>query len=611
MSFWSTKALIILGIGDSHESHACVIRDGAVVAAVAEERLTRLKADIGFPKLAIEEAMRLAGITTSDIDHVAIAGAKSNMFLRLYKRDAVFSVQDWVRQNRDFWRPRLLEGREVSEFEDFENFRHLVPDVENDPYYPVLDQLKNAPRTQWQEITRSIRAKVVADQIGIAQERIAFYRHEDCHIAYGHLSSPYEPNESAVFTIEGKGDDSTATVNRVSAGGEISPVWSADNVQLGRVYRMMTLLLGMKPLQHEYKVMGLAPYGSAYNGTATLELLSRMHTVSGYRITEAEKLPDLYYTIRDALEGERFDGIAWGLQQWTEQLLCDWIGQGLAELNMDNLVLSGGVAQNIKAMKAIAELDEVKQLWVPPIAGDGSLGIGAAWLAHMELCPDQPARPFSTVYMGTDCSRSDVERMLKSQDLQAEGFEAIADVSADRAAQWLDEGLILARCAGRMEFGQRALGNRSIIADPRRAEAVERINRKIKNRDFWMPFTPSVLAEHVNDVVVNPKQLYSPFMTMAFDLAPAWHGKLPAVIHPADHTVRPQMLRPEDNPGYHALISAFHDRTGVPLVLNTSFNLHGEPIARTPEDAMHILRNSDLDIVLFDDIAVARRLKAD
>ena len=599
--------MIILGIADSHESHACIVRDGKLVAAVAEERLSRVKADLGYPARAVDEAMRLAGVTAEEIDHVALAGFQANMFLRLYKRDALFSMKDWVRQNRDYWKPKLLEGAELDDFDDWEMFRNLPDNLEADPYYPAIARMRAAPRSEWPAIAQDVRMQAAADQLGLPREKIAFYRHEDCHAAYGFHSSPYAREDNAVFTIEGMGDDSTATVNRYSADGRIEHVWKSADVQLGRVYRMMTLLLGMKPLQHEYKVMGLAPYGTAYHGKSTLALLRQLHSVSGYEIREERKLPDLYYSIRDELEGERFDGLAWGLQAWTEELLVDWIEQGLKTLDLRSLVLSGGVAQNIKAMKSVAELPNVDRLWVPPIAGDGSLAVGAAWLAHHALRPDIPIQPFATVYLGNDCDRASTEAALKRENLAADGFEIVDQATPELAAGWLESGLIIARCAGRMEFGQRALGNRSILADPRRAEAVERINQKIKYRDFWMPFTPSVLDERVNSVVRNPKALLSPFMTMAFDLAPEWHGRLPAVIHPADNTVRPQMLKPEHNPGYHALISAFEASTGVPAVLNTSFNLHGEPIANGTGDALHILRNSDLDGVLFDGLAVMRR----
>ncbi|MEW5728886.1 MAG: carbamoyltransferase C-terminal domain-containing protein [Pseudomonadota bacterium] len=597
--------MIVLGISDSHEAHACIVRDGTVVAAIAEERLSRLKADTGYPRRSIDAVLAMAGVEPHQIDRVAFAGAKGSALQIINKLNATFSVQDWVAQNRKYWGPRLIDGAPLTAFDDFEMFKHVRgDDLANDPYLPFVERARNADPSTHHKIFNDLRREVVCGHLGIDPSAVCFYRHEDCHKVYGLFSAPERLDEALVLTMEGGGDDSSATVS-VFDNNRFEEKWSSNTVNAGRLYRLVTLLLGMKPGQHEYKVMGLAPYGTEYHGRRSLEFFRTLHKLRGIEILDTKTVPDLYISVRDALEGERFDGIAWALQTWLEELLCDWTEACLKEFGDRPVVLSGGVAQNIKACKALIDRPFVGQLWSGPIAGDGSLGIGAAWIATREMAPDLPLGLLETVYLGTEYGADVVARAVENSGV-ARDFTVKAKPSAADAARWLEEGKIVARYSGRMEFGQRALGNRSILADPRFPESVDHINRKIKYRDFWMPFTPSMRIEDAQEYLVNPKNIYSPFMTMAFDVKPQYVKSLSAAIHPADKTARPQMLKREINPGYYDLITAFKDRTGVGAVLNTSFNLHGDAIVETPDDAIDTFRRSELDVLLFDDVAVAR-----
>jgi len=597
--------LIVLGICDSHEGHACVVKDGVLLGAIAEERLSRLKSDMGYPRRAIDSVLATAGISPEEIDLVAMAGEKSNPLQRLYKLNASFSVADWIEQNRKYWGPRLLEGKPLTEWDDYELFKHKAGDgLTDDPYYSFVERAKEIGPDKYSDLFNDIRAETIFNHLGIARDKIVGYRHEDCHKIYGYYSAPFARERALVFTVEGMGDDSSATVSTID-GGKIEEHWRSNDVQLGRLYRYVTLLLGMKPNQHEFKVMGLAPYGTEYNGRRSLEFFRRINSVVGTEIHDNKVVKDLYYSVRDALEGERFDGLAWGLQTWLEEMLDEWIGNNCRAHGIDNVIFSGGVAQNIKACKLLTENADIRQFWAGPISGDGSLGIGAAWLATRDFTPELEIEGLPNVYLGSESDAATIDAAIQRRRLK-NGFQIIENPTSDDAAGWLERGLVLSRFSGRMEFGQRALGNRSILADPRDAKIVERINQKIKMRDFWMPFTPSMLADDADEMLVNPKKLYSPFMTMAFDLKPGVADKIPAAIHPADKTARPQMLRREANPAYYDLISAFKKRTGLGVVMNTSFNLHGEAIVESPDDAIDTLERSDLDVLLFDHVAVSR-----
>lgn len=597
--------MIILGISDSHEAHACIVRDGRLVAAIAEERLSRLKADMGYPKKSIDAVLAVSGLSAEDIDIVAFAGEKGHPFQRLYKMNALFKVKDWIRQCEKFWRPVLLEGRELTAWDDFELFRHLRgSELVDDPYFPFLERARGRDPNDYLNLFNVLRAETVEKHLGISPNKVLFYRHEDCHKAYGIYSSPQKLDRALILTAEGGGDDSSATFSTWRSNN-ITEHWASNAVNLGRLYRYVTLILGMQPGQHEYKVMGLAPYGTEYHGSRSRDFFDTLSKVDGTKILSTGVVKDLYYSVKDALEGERFDGIAWGLQTHLEEILRQWVENCIEETGITDVVFSGGIGQNIKACKYLIDQTSLTSLWAGPICGDGSLGIGAAWLASRALAPEIEIEGYSSIYLGTEYDRDAVTSSISRHQLAA-SFEIIECPTNQVIAEWLAGGAICARFSGRMEFGQRALGARSILADPRRWDSVERVNNKIKYRDFWMPFTPSMTIEQANSMIINPKGLYSPYMTMAFDLKSEWRDKIPAATHPADKSVRPQMLRRQDNTGYYDLMKAFGCLSGVECLMNTSFNLHGDSIVESPDDAIHTFLNSELDILLFDDVAISR-----
>jgi len=597
--------MIILGICDSHEAHACIVQDGQLLAAISEERLSRIKADMGYPVMAIERILKTVDISPQDIDIVAFAGASGNAFQRLYKPNAVFSVRDWISQCEKYWKPVLIDMKPLTPLDDFNMFKHLRGEsLKDDPYYSFIEKIKGKNPKEYSAIFNNLRKDVITQHLGISPDKIHFYRHEDCHKAYGYYSSPFSSDKSLVFIIEGGGDDSSANVSTMEMGN-ITEHWKSNSAHLGRLYRYVTLILGMLPAQHEYKVMGLAPYGTEYHGRRSLEVFRKINKVIGNEIHDNKVYPDLYYSIKDALEGERFDGIAWGLQTYIEEILTDWIANNCKSHGVNNVVISGGVAQNIKSCKKIMELPEVDRFWCGPVSGDGSLAVGAAWLASRQFDPHQNVKGIETIYLGTSYNDEEIEYAINKSNLRSD-YYTVDNPDSDLIAQWIDQGHVVARFSGAIEFGQRALGNRSILADPRKYKSVEHINNKIKYRDFWMPFTPSMHYEEAERLIVNPKGNYSPYMTMAFDLKPEYVDIIPAVIHPADKTIRPQMLKREDNPSYYDLISALKKCSGLGILLNTSFNLHGEPIVESPEDAVSTFIRSDLDVLLFDNIAVLR-----
>jgi carbamoyltransferase len=307
-----------------------------------------------------------------------------------------------------------------------------------------------------------------------------------------------------------------------------------------------------------------------------------------------------YGWLREKLEGHRFDAICAGVQLFVERRLAEWVRRAIRQTHIHKVALSGGIFMNVKANQAIAALPETDGLFVYPSCGDESNAMGAAYGLYRKLKkPSDPEiEPLGPIEWGPESCEADIERALQAG---GEGLivQQPADIAAYAAGR-LAQGEIVARFAGRAEFGARALGNRSILAHPGDPKAVRRINDQIKSRDFWMPFACSILKRRADDYLVNPKRIAAPYMMLTFPTT-ARSAEIEAGLHPYDRTCRPQIVDPEWNPEYHRLIEAFESLTGTGAVLNTSFNLHGEPIVNTPEEALDVLRRSGLRCLIVGD----------
>ena len=277
---------------------------------------------------------------------------------------------------------------------------------------------------------------------------------------------------------------------------------------------------------------------------------------------------------------------------FTENILTKWISAAISEFNESSIVFSGGISMNIKANQKISQIPGISKFFVSGGGTDLSLAIGACYL-ETEMSGSSPEY-LSTMYLGPieEYPNGIIEKL--SHKYKISKFDNIQKI-LDRIL----EGKIVATCLGRAEFGPRALGNRSILADPRKRENIEIINTKIKNRDFWMPFAPIVLSEYQDKIISNTKKIECPHMTIGFDTVNG-REKIPAAIHSADSTVRPMILKQDYNPKIWELVNLFYKKTGIPVLLNTSFNLHGEPLVESVTDAFSVFERSDLDVLWLD-----------
>ena len=287
--------------------------------------------------------------------------------------------------------------------------------------------------------------------------------------------------------------------------------------------------------------------------------------------------------------------------------MTDWIKYGIQHSGISNVIMSGGVAQNIKANKCISELQELDQLFIPPGPGDESLCIGAAWLQFLRKGGKVSDIPiYTNAYFGPSFTSKEIEIELEGIDLN--NFD-IKKVEVKEIAKLISTGEVIARLSkDPMEFGARALGNRSILADPRKQATINYINKLVKMRDFWMPFAPSILEERQNDYIVNPKNIDARYMAIGFESTLLAKNHLVAGLHPFDKTMRPQIVNPRDNYSFYSLIKEFENITGVGALLNTSFNIHGEPIVGSPGDAIDTFKRCGLKHLYIGDFLITKKI---
>lgn len=602
-SGWRTmvKKMNVIGINEGHNSSVCLITDGEVRFAMSEERLSRKKNEVGFPEKSLRLCMKNFGLAARDIEAVAIASIELSPTDTFCKRGCTFGIRDYIIENHEYWKPILIEGKNLNYFHDFLKRHREYDKSEGQPYdFSFLSQMD---ASGWSAGFREERVNNLVKNYGIPRDKIEFIDHHTAHAAYAYYASPIR-DDALVVTADGWGDGANASFG-IGDKGALEIIKKTRNNNLARLYRWATLILGMKPNEHEYKVMGLAPYSKHYLMEYPYKLYSSTLVVDGDDFKWRNKPQDMYFWFRERLEGSRFDGIAAGLQKFIEDRMVEWVKNILRKHKASNLVFSGGLALNVKLNKRLMEMEEIRNIHIPPSGGDESLAIGAAYHACSTLCRNA-IRPLESAYLGPEFDNCDIMGAIKERGIKSR-FIVKENVSIKEVAGYLAEGKVVGRCTGRMEFGARALGNRSILSNPKEHETIRILNEKIKFRDFWMPFTPSILKEDVGRYIENPKGVDSPYMTLGFETTEEGKRNIKAAIHPYDKTARPQFVDKGINPEYHELISEFRKQTGIGCLLNTSLNLHGEPIACSPADALHILENSKLDMLYMNDILIMRK----
>ena len=392
-----------------------------------------------------------------------------------------------------------------------------------------------------------------------------------------------------ISTIDGGGDGFQQTTWTVK-NKKLKLLSKNNSCPLGKYWKIVCVLLSLKPHEHEYKVMGLAPYSKEKYTNEVFKEFKNLCKIKNFDILE-NKLPknynSLYQYLNEKFINYRFDAISGGIQKYTEYLVTKFIKSALKKTNQKNFVASGGLYMNIKLNKAISEINNLKDIFISGSAGDESLSIGACYY----LSQNTKTYPLKDLYLGFKEEKINLKNF--SKDLKIIKIKNVKPIVTE-----LSQGKIVGIFNDRAEFGARALGNRSILARPDLRGTIKKINEAIKNRDFWMPFAISILKEYHKEYIINPKSLRSPHMTMGFDTNKKNLNKIFSGTHPYDETVRPQILERNFNLKYYDLIKNFYHKTKIPALLNTSLNLHGKPTVSNLKQAIYTLRNSKLDCLV-------------
>jgi len=549
--------VITLGINDGHNAGAALIKDGEVIAAVQEERLCNVKNFSGVPELAIKEVFKIAKIHPHDINVIAMVSLN-----RVYAplKEMPLRVKLFMRLSP------LLHGHSFSSF-----------------YVKILHKFR--PMQKLNRIFLSL---------GISNKEIVFVEHQKAHAACAFYSTKHK--KALVFTADGAGDGLSSTVN-IGVGNKIRRIASSTYYDsLSNVmYSEITRYLGMKPWEHEFKVMGMAPYGRAEYCINEIKKIIRINPKKPLEFQNTIGACGVYIQKKliKMLAGQRFDNVSAACQQYFDELMEKWVRAAIKKTDIHDVVFAGGSALNVKANKVIRDMPEVDSAFFYPASDDSGTPVGAALEAYNRYCEANGIKPVrkevKDVYYGMEYSNDYVKDLLKKKGLLKKA--SFIDNIDEEIGEMIAKGNIIARCTGRVEWGPRALGNRSILADPRDLKVIGKVNFAIKQRDFWMPFAVSILEKRMKDYLINPK--FAPYMIEAFDTT----DKVDDIIagtHPFDKTARPQIVN-EWNPGYKKIIETFEAKTGIGAVLNTSFNLHGSPLIGTPEVAISTLENSGLN----------------
>src|SRR6267143_327768 len=564
----------ILGISCYyHDAAAAIIKNGQLIAAAQEERFTRKKHDSDFPAHAIDYCLREAGLTPTQIDYVGFYDKPLEKF------------------------DRILQTYLATWPAGFPSFIKAMPVwVKEKMWVP----------------------HIIKKQLSYSGP-ILFSEHHMSHAASAFLVSPF--NEAAILTMDGVGEWDTTTLG-VGSGNSISLTKSIRFPHsLGLFYSAFTYYLSFRVNSAEYKVMGLAPYGSPVYYDVIMKNLIDLKDDGSFRLN----MDYFVYDRKLTMTGSRFEhlfgqprrkpesplsqfykDLAASLQKVTDEVVLRLARQVHKETTLPNLCLAGGVALNCVSNSKILKETSFKEVFIQPAAGDAGGAVGVAFYIYNTLLGNKREFVWKNAFLGPSFSTEEIERFLDGRGIEYErlGYQDFLR----KVSRVLGEQKVVGWFQGRMEFGPRALGSRSIIADARNPENWQRVNLKIKHRESFRPFAPVVLEERMTDYFDFDRQ--SPYMLYTAQVHPEERTKIPAVTH-VDGSARLQTLRREDHEIFYDLLKQFENDTGCPVLINTSFNVRGEPIVCTPADAFRCFMATEMDYLAIGTFLIDKRRMAD
>jgi carbamoyltransferase len=561
----------ILGIADHVNCGSALIGDGTVRAAINDERLVREKMVFGVPRQSIGTILQMQGVDPREIAGVAVASVNQHL---------VDGYRDfrggWFGLQRGLFKQTLFGvASHVSRYRDRAPFL-------TDAYYLVREPAFARRRRALKRILR--------EEFGLTCP-VYFFDHHFCHAASAYYTSGF--SDATVVTIDGGGDGKSCRVYDVVDGRfkQLTSMSSFDS--LGNLYAYVTEFCGFKAGRHEGKITGLAAYGEPRYVPQLRQLLAyadgRVANVGNVffqsALRELERLLPRDFSHKD---------LAASIQSYTEQVVVDLIGYWLGQTRHGHLALAGGLFSNVKINQRVHEIPGVESTYVHPGMSDEGLPVGAALALHRRLS-NRPYRAdhvaMNHVYLGPGFTDAEIHDCLRARGVEAVRHDDIETV----VGRLLADGAVVARFAGRMEYGPRALGNRSILYQATDPTVNDWLNEALHRTEF-MPFAPIVLAEHAGQCLEGMDGALDTarFMTITFNCTEWMARHCPGVVH-VDNTARPQLLSERDNPSAYRILREYHRLTGIPCVINTSFNMHEEPIVCSPDDAIRAFELGQLD----------------
>ncbi len=574
--------MIILGLNAYHaDSSAAIFKDGILIAATEEERFRRIKHWAGFPSEAIKFCLKEAGVTLNEVDHICIG------------RDP----------KAKFWKKIQFVLKNVGKKNTL-----------------LSDRLKNSKKIA--SIESELAAISGLNEAAI-KPKVVNVEHHRSHLASAFFASPFD--EAAILSIDGSGDFTT-TMIAVGKGNQIEVLDSVDfPVSAGLFYTAFTQYLGFPHYGDEYKVMGLAPYGKPlfaeqvrnalkftndglfswdadYFANTTEIKLDYSTNVPVISTLYGKKIIEVFGAPRQASEEltQSHKDLAASVQLVCEELILHILNHLQKRTGLKNVCIAGGVAQNSVANGKIIEKTGFENLYIPSAGHDAGISMGSALYTFNHILKQKRAPAVYSAYTGSRFSNDEIEIFLKQRGVKYLRLEN--DQLYDKITDKLIEPGVVGWFSGRAEFGPRALGGRSIIADPRNNKAKELLNSKIKRRESFRPFAPSILKEYVGDYFEKIEDV--PFMEKVFPIKKEKQAEIPAVTH-VDGTGRLQTVTKDVSPRYYALIDKFREKTGVPILLNTSFN-ENEPIVNTPAEALDCFLRTQMDMLVLENCLIER-----
>jgi carbamoyltransferase len=580
---------VVLGVScHYHDAAAALLLDGALVAAAQEERFSRAKGDAVVPTHAIRFCLDAAGLEPGAVDYVA------------FYEKPLLKLQRTLTTIRQTW--------------------------------PGSAHVAKVSLGNWMRSRLWIRDSL-SRAAGVPPQRVLFVRHHESHAASAALSAPFD--ECAVLTIDGVGEWTTAAIGVATtprSGGGASSIRLNQELRfphsVGLFYSAFTQYLGFEVNEGEYKVMGLAAYGEPRfrslldrvvhvhpDGSIELALeyfdflisLDRMYSA---RLADLLGVPprerDAPFDVENPTGADAvYADIAASVQELTEDIVVAMARQARRDAKSRNLAMAGGVALNGLANRRVLDEAGFENLFIAPAAGDAGGALGAALFAEHVILGRPRGFVMRDAYWGAEYGEAEIDAVLRHAGIAAERLDD-EDSLAERVARELAQGRIVGWFQGRFEWGPRALGNRSILADPRNPDMKATVNARIKYREPFRPFAPAILSEHAGEFVDSAyvSQAPSRFMLMVLPVLDGAGERIAATVHGG--TVRIQTVDPETNPRFSRLLEAFFEQTGTPGVLNTSFNLRGEPIVASPADALSTFNRSGIDTLVLGDRVIAK-----